>query len=145
MMGPMGGHSGARAPGKGNSQRKMPMKGLRIGSYVLICYREKKGHVEEKVDYEGTIADKRVGQDNRESYVELKDCVKLNNNGEIIAREGKKRLVDAFIEDCDVIDKDDRPVSAQLAAAESGASADAAAGPAANAAGGEAAAVGIDG
>lgn len=94
------------------------MKGLRIGSYVLICYRERRGHAEEKVDYEGFIEDKRVGWDNRESYVELKDCVRLNQNGEIVAREGKKRLIDAFIDDCEVIDKEDRPLSPQLAAAE---------------------------
>jgi len=107
MSGPMGGNPGAQPrAGKGNSQRKMPLKGLRMGSFVLICYREKRGHQDEKVDYEGTIVDKRVGWDNRESYVELKDCVKLNRDGEIIAREGKKKLIDAFIDDCEAADSD---------------------------------------
>jgi len=121
MSGPLGGQPGA-APrgGKGPGQRRMLLKGLKMGSYVLICYREKKGlgYVEERVDYEGTIVDKRVGWDNRESYVELKDCIRLNSKGEIAVRGGKKRLFDAFIEDCEVVERSDRPLSAELAAAE---------------------------
>jgi len=120
MSGPLGGQPGA-APraGKGQSKRRMHLKGLRMGSYVLISYREKRpGHLDEKVDYEGTLVDKRVGWENRESYVELKDCLQLNDRGEIVAREDKKRLIDAFIEDCDIIEKVERPLSPELAKAE---------------------------
>merc|ERR1719433_2162407 len=116
----MGGQPGAALrAGKGQSNRRMHLKGLRIGSYVIIQYREKKhGHIDAKVDYEGTLVDKRVGWENRESYVELKDCLQLNDRGEIVAREDKKRLIDAFIEDCDVVDKKERPLSPELAKAE---------------------------
>ncbi|CAE7251547.1 unnamed protein product [Symbiodinium natans] len=120
--GPCGGVAGA-APrgGKGPGQRRMLLKGLRMGAHVFIRYREKKGPgvVEERLDFEGTIADKRVGWDNRESYVELKECIRLNRDGEIIEIVGKKQLFDAFIEEVEVVEKTERRLSAELQAAQS--------------------------
>merc|ERR1719361_3397927 len=78
------------------------------------------GHIDEKVDYEGTIIDKRVGGENRESFVELKDCIQLNDRGEIVAKDDKKRLIDAFIEGCDITEKTERPLSPELAKAQAG-------------------------
>ena len=43
--------------------------------------------------------DKRVGSEDKESYVELKDCLTLNTDGKIIAIDKLKRLTDSFIED----------------------------------------------
>ncbi|CAE7546018.1 unnamed protein product [Symbiodinium sp. CCMP2456] len=118
--GPCGGVAGA-APrgGKGPGQRRMLLKGLRLGAHVSIRYREKKGPgvFEERLDFEGTIADKRVGWDNRESYVELKECLRLNREGEIIEVVGKKQLYDAFIEEVEVVEKTERRLSAELRAA----------------------------
>jgi len=130
MSGPCGGNAGAiprggKGHGKGGfpSKRKMPLKGLRKGGYILVSYREKKapGQLDEKVDYEGKIIDKRVGWDNRESYVELEDCIRLNAEGEIVAKEGNKRLFDAFIEDCEEVEKTERPLCAELMRAAVGA------------------------
>lgn len=123
MSGPLGGQPGAAPRGaRGPGKRRMLLKGLKLGSNVLIIYREKQnpGAIEVKITFEGTIADKRVGWDNRESYVELNDCLRLNSKGEILAREGKKRLMDAFIDECEVVEKTERWVSAQLAALEGG-------------------------
>ena len=70
--------------------------------------------------YEGRIIDKRIGgQDHqwgsatfsqccpfcialedRESFIELKDVLKVDIDGNIIGKEKQKRLIDAFIEDC---------------------------------------------
>eukprot|EP00439_Symbiodinium_sp_Y106_P060412 s1985_g8.t3 len=119
--GPCGGVAGA-APrgGKGPGQRRMLLKGLRLGAHVSIRYREKEGPgvFEERLDFEGTIADKRVGWDNRESYVELKECLRLNRDGEIIELVGKKQLYDAFIEEVEVVEKTERRLSAELRAAQ---------------------------
>ncbi|CAE7323574.1 unnamed protein product, partial [Symbiodinium pilosum] len=97
----------------------MLLKGLRLGAHVAIRYREKRGFgvLEERLDYEGTIADKRVGWDNRESYVELKECIRLNRDGEIIEIVGRKQLYDAFIEEVEVVEKAERRISAELQAA----------------------------
>ncbi|CAE7257186.1 unnamed protein product, partial [Symbiodinium necroappetens] len=70
----------------------------------------------ERLDFEGTIADKRVGWDNRESYVELKECLRLNRDGEIVEVVGKKQLYDAFIEEVEVVEKTERRLSAELRA-----------------------------
>ena len=43
--------------------------------------------------------DKRVGSEDKESYVELKDCLTLNPDGKILAIDKLKRLTDSFIED----------------------------------------------
>ena len=43
--------------------------------------------------------DKRVGSEDKESYVELKDCLTLNSDGKILAIDKLKRLTDSFIED----------------------------------------------
>ena len=69
---------------------------LRLGSYVIIKY--KLGH-ETFIEYEGKIVDKRVGSEDKESYVELKDCLTLNPDGKILAIDKLKRLTDSFIED----------------------------------------------
>ncbi|CAE7823232.1 unnamed protein product [Symbiodinium sp. CCMP2592] len=119
--GPCGGVAVAAARGgKGPGQRRMLLKGLRLGAHVSIRYREKKGPgvFEERLDFEGTIADKRVGWDNRESYVELKECFRLNRDGEIIEMVGKKQLYDAFIEEVEVVEKTERRLSAELRAAQ---------------------------
>lgn len=50
------------------------------------------------IEYEGKIVDKRVGSEDKESYVELKDCLTLNPEGKIVAIEKMKRLTDSFIE-----------------------------------------------
>mmetsp|Transcript_115180 Transcript_115180/g.332713 ORF Transcript_115180/g.332713 Transcript_115180/m.332713 type:complete len:268 (+) Transcript_115180:135-938(+) len=127
ITGPCGGQPGAvprggKAYGKGGfpSKRKMPLKGLRKGGYIFVSYKEKKapGMIEEKVEYEGVIVDKRVGWDNRESYVELDECVRLNAEGQIVAREGRKKLFDAFIDECEEVEKAERALSPELAAAE---------------------------
>ncbi|CAE7229598.1 unnamed protein product [Symbiodinium natans] len=57
--------------------------------------------------YEGRIIDKRIGGQDRESFIELKDVLKVDIDGNIIGKEKNKRLIDAFIEDCKVIDKRD--------------------------------------
>ena len=50
------------------------------------------------IEYEGKIVDKRVGSEDKESYVELKDALTLNAEGKIVAIEKMKRLTDSFIE-----------------------------------------------
>eukprot|EP00441_Pelagodinium_beii_P043863 CAMPEP_0197641392 /NCGR_PEP_ID=MMETSP1338-20131121/15377_1 /TAXON_ID=43686 ORGANISM="Pelagodinium beii, Strain RCC1491" /NCGR_SAMPLE_ID=MMETSP1338 /ASSEMBLY_ACC=CAM_ASM_000754 /LENGTH=200 /DNA_ID=CAMNT_0043214371 /DNA_START=80 /DNA_END=678 /DNA_ORIENTATION=+ len=124
MSGPCGGVSGAPPRGgKGPGQRRMLLKGLRMGAHVFIAYKEKQGGPgarEERNDFEGTIVDKRVGWDNRESYVELKECIRLNADKEIIEEVGKIKLIDAFIEDVQVIEKEERAFSAELLAQQKG-------------------------
>lgn len=68
---------------------------FRLGSYVVIKY---KIGPETFIQYEGKIVDKRVGSEDKESYVELKDCLTLNPEGKIVAIEKMKRLTDSFIE-----------------------------------------------
>ena len=36
----------------------------------------------------------------RESFIELKDVLKVDIDGNVIGKEKHKRLIDAFIEDC---------------------------------------------
>ena len=50
------------------------------------------------IEYEGKIVDKRVGSEDKESYVELKDCLTLNPEGKIVAIDKLKRLTDSYIE-----------------------------------------------
>ena len=50
------------------------------------------------IEYEGKIVDKRVGIEDKESYVELKDCLTLNADGKIVHIDKMKRLTDSFIE-----------------------------------------------
>lgn len=68
---------------------------VRLGSYVVIKY---KIAPETFIEYEGKIVDKRVGSEDKESYVELKDALTLNAEGKIVAIEKMKRLTDSFIE-----------------------------------------------
>jgi len=127
ISGPMGGVQGVvKRGGKGSgkkggfpSRRKMPLKGLRKGWHIMMLYRERPDGalLDQKYYYEGTITDKRVGWDNRESYVELSGCLKLNEEGEIISKEGTKRLFDAFIDECDEVEEIERPYSTAYKAA----------------------------
>lgn len=112
MSGPLGGQPGwQRTFGKG--KKRFITKGIKIGSYVIITYRvpnNKFGHAEDAADYEGKIIDKRVGSDDRESYVELKDALRLNPSGQCVRIEKTKRLYDAYIEDCKATEKRTEPV-----------------------------------
>jgi len=83
-------------------QRRWKTKGMRIGSYVRVVYQAK---WEPRAEWEGIIVDKRVGGQDRESWVELKDALQLSANREIVGRSPKKRLIDAFIRDCEVVEK----------------------------------------
>lgn len=110
MQGPLGGQPGStRVVGKG--QRRLMTKGIKMGSYVRIAYRVRSVHgsnqAEEDIDYEGTIVDKRIGGQDRESYVELKNALRLDAKGRVVACEKTKRLTDAFIESCQVVEKRD--------------------------------------
>lgn len=103
MSGPMGGGQGRkRVIGKG--QRRMATRGFKLGSYVSISYRDPdRAHsMVPNIIYEGKIADKRVGHQDRESYVELKDCLVINEQGQVVAKGDRKRLMDAFIEECEL-------------------------------------------
>ena len=39
-------------------------------------------------------------EQDRESFIELKDVLKVDMDGNVIGKEKHKRLIDAFIEDC---------------------------------------------
>eukprot|EP00437_Effrenium_voratum_P028068 CAMPEP_0181404288 /NCGR_PEP_ID=MMETSP1110-20121109/4162_1 /TAXON_ID=174948 /ORGANISM="Symbiodinium sp., Strain CCMP421" /LENGTH=189 /DNA_ID=CAMNT_0023526631 /DNA_START=51 /DNA_END=616 /DNA_ORIENTATION=- len=107
MSGPCGGCAGAtRVIGKG--QRRLMTKGIKMGSWVAVSYRVP---IKQEIDendtghYEGKIVDKRIGGQDRESFIELKDVLKVDIDGNVIGKEKNKRLIDAFIEDCKVIEK----------------------------------------
>eukprot|EP00441_Pelagodinium_beii_P038525 CAMPEP_0197633070 /NCGR_PEP_ID=MMETSP1338-20131121/9517_1 /TAXON_ID=43686 ORGANISM="Pelagodinium beii, Strain RCC1491" /NCGR_SAMPLE_ID=MMETSP1338 /ASSEMBLY_ACC=CAM_ASM_000754 /LENGTH=208 /DNA_ID=CAMNT_0043204659 /DNA_START=49 /DNA_END=672 /DNA_ORIENTATION=- len=107
MSGPMGGTSGAvRIVGKG--QRRLMTKGMKLGSYVHVSYRVP---IKQEIDendtgqYKGKIVDKRIGGQDRESWIELKEVLKVDEDGNVLAKEKNKRLIDAFIEECKVIEK----------------------------------------
>eukprot|EP00438_Fugacium_kawagutii_P017377 Skav201557 [mRNA] locus=scaffold1616:320852:321515:+ [translate_table: standard] len=82
-------------------------KGIKMGSWIAVSYRVP---IKQEIDendtghYEGRIVDKRIGgQDwakDRESFIELKDVLKVDVEGNVIGKEKHKRLIDAFIEDC---------------------------------------------
>mmetsp|Transcript_9726 Transcript_9726/g.21773 ORF Transcript_9726/g.21773 Transcript_9726/m.21773 type:complete len:257 (-) Transcript_9726:14-784(-) len=109
--GPLGGNPGwtRTPPPAGRGKKRFVTKGIKIGSYVLISYRvpSKVGQAEDAAEYEGKIVDKRVGSDDRESYVELKDCLRLNARGQVVARDKSKKLFDAYIEECRITEKRD--------------------------------------
>jgi len=87
---------------KGVSNRTLlaKRKGIKVGQTIVIAYREEgKGSV---ARYEGVLSDRRIGGTDRESYIELKKCLLLGSGSEIIAHEGTRRFVDAFIDDMDV-------------------------------------------
>ncbi|CAE7228587.1 unnamed protein product [Symbiodinium sp. CCMP2592] len=104
MSGPLGGHQGyTKTFGPaGRGKKRFVTKGFKLGSYVIIKY--KLGH-ETFIEYEGKIVDKRVGSEDKESYVELKDCLTLNPDGKILAIDRLKRLTDSFIEECRFAEK----------------------------------------
>lgn len=97
----------ARPGGKGN--RRLKTRGINLGSYVHITYRITDRTGSEILEYEGKLVDKRVGWVDRESYVELKNCKQVNEKGQVLAREEKKRFYDAFIEDCKVTEEKEEP------------------------------------
>eukprot|EP00441_Pelagodinium_beii_P036722 CAMPEP_0197628816 /NCGR_PEP_ID=MMETSP1338-20131121/6953_1 /TAXON_ID=43686 ORGANISM="Pelagodinium beii, Strain RCC1491" /NCGR_SAMPLE_ID=MMETSP1338 /ASSEMBLY_ACC=CAM_ASM_000754 /LENGTH=160 /DNA_ID=CAMNT_0043199815 /DNA_START=86 /DNA_END=564 /DNA_ORIENTATION=+ len=112
MSGPCGGVSGAvRTFGKGQSQRKMPTRGVKLGSYVRVHYRlpgkQSTGQEEDMHDYEGKLVNKRIGAEDRESFVELKECLQFDLDGNFLGMEKTRRLIDAFIEKCEVCEKRD--------------------------------------
>lgn len=104
MSGPLGSVQGYMKtfgpPGRG--KKRFVTKGFKLGSYVVIKY---KIGPETFIEYEGKIVDKRVGSEDKESYVELKDCLTLNPEGKIVAIEKMKRLTDSFIEECRFTEK----------------------------------------
>ncbi|CAE7555785.1 unnamed protein product [Symbiodinium sp. CCMP2456] len=104
MSGPLGGHQGyTKTFGPaGRGKKRFVTKGFKLGSYVIIKY--KLGH-DTFIEYEGKIVDKRVGSEDKESYVELKDCLTLNPDGKILAIDRLKRLTDSFIEECRFAEK----------------------------------------
>lgn len=86
-------------------------KGIKLGSWVAVSYRVP---IKQEIDendtghYEGKIVDKRIGGQDRESFIELKDVLKVDIDGNVIGKEKHKRLIDAFIEECKVIEKRDQ-------------------------------------
>merc|ERR1719399_2707624 len=86
-------------------------KGIRMGSYVRIYYRVpgKPGATEQEILYEGKIVDKRVGGQDRESYVELENCMELDSEDRLVETTKRKRLSDAYIEHCKVVEKRETP------------------------------------
>jgi len=75
-----------------------------MGQYVAITYKESM----QLVRYEGTLCDKRIGSTERESYIELKDCRRIERDM-IVAKEGTKRFVDSFVEECVVAEPRPEP------------------------------------
>eukprot|EP00930_Biecheleria_cincta_P102424 TRINITY_DN94157_c0_g1_i1.p1 TRINITY_DN94157_c0_g1~~TRINITY_DN94157_c0_g1_i1.p1 ORF type:complete len:270 (-),score=62.28 TRINITY_DN94157_c0_g1_i1:24-833(-) len=108
--GPCGGVAGAvRTGGKG--QRRMMTRGIKLGSYVRLMYRlpgkMSISQEEDMHDYEGKLVNKRIGAEDRESYVELKDCLKFSLEGKFLGAEKTRRFIDAFIDKCEVCEKRD--------------------------------------
>jgi len=84
---------------KGVSNRTLlaKKKGIKMGQTIIVAYREEgKGIVKR---YEGVLSDRRIGGTDRESFLELKKCLQLGPSDEILAREGSKKFIDAFIDD----------------------------------------------
>lgn len=111
---------------KGVSNRTLlaKKKGIKMGQTIIVSYREE-GRGTAKT-YEGVLSDRRIGGTDRESYLELKKCLQLGPSQEVVAQEGNKRFVDAFIDDIDITEP--RPdIDPQAAAAEAAAAAAAAA------------------
>ncbi|CAK9014374.1 Uncharacterized protein SCF082_LOCUS12326 [Durusdinium trenchii] len=104
MSGPLGGHQGYMKTfgPAGRGKKRFVTKGFKLGSYVVIKYKIAPGTF---IEYEGKIVDKRVGIEDKESYVELKDCLTLNADGKIVHIDKMKRLTDSFIEDCRFTEK----------------------------------------
>eukprot|EP00419_Tripos_fusus_P021867 CAMPEP_0172719792 /NCGR_PEP_ID=MMETSP1074-20121228/75710_1 /TAXON_ID=2916 /ORGANISM="Ceratium fusus, Strain PA161109" /LENGTH=302 /DNA_ID=CAMNT_0013545183 /DNA_START=121 /DNA_END=1025 /DNA_ORIENTATION=- len=84
-----------------------------MGQTIVIAYRvDGKGTVNR---YEGVLADRRIGGTDRESYLELKKCLQLGPSNEILAREGNKKFIDAFIDDMAVTEaRPDEPPPSEV-------------------------------
>mmetsp|Transcript_14647 Transcript_14647/g.25757 ORF Transcript_14647/g.25757 Transcript_14647/m.25757 type:complete len:249 (+) Transcript_14647:129-875(+) len=110
MSGPLGGHAGYQRRFGEKAGRRMMTKGIKPGSYVLVKYvKPARTHQDEDIaDYEGTLAEKRMSSQDRESHVVLKDVLKLLD-GKIVGYEQTKQVHDVFIEDCQVVEKRDQP------------------------------------
>eukprot|EP00411_Alexandrium_monilatum_P012087 CAMPEP_0175267062 /NCGR_PEP_ID=MMETSP0093-20121207/43652_1 /TAXON_ID=311494 /ORGANISM="Alexandrium monilatum, Strain CCMP3105" /LENGTH=106 /DNA_ID=CAMNT_0016561681 /DNA_START=55 /DNA_END=371 /DNA_ORIENTATION=+ len=94
---------------KGVSNRTLlaKRKGIKMGQTIVVSYREEgKGA---SARYEGVLADRRIGGTDRESYIELRGCRLIGPSNEIVASEGTKRLVDAFIDDMDYAEPRQEP------------------------------------
>lgn len=94
-------------------------KGIKVGSYVLVKYFKpwrSGGQEEDIADYEGTIIEKRMSSQDRESHVVLNDVLKLLE-GKIVGYEKTKRVYDVFIEDCREVKKRELPNEALAVAA----------------------------
>jgi len=88
----MGGNPGAaRVVGKG--QRRLMTKGIRMGSYVRVYYRVpgKPGAAETEIEYEGKIVDKRAGGQDRESYIEIENCMELDSQDRLVSTEKRSK------------------------------------------------------
>jgi len=120
---------------KGVSNRTLlaKKKGIKMGQTIMVAYRED-GKGDKKV-YEGLLSDRRIGGTDRESYLVLKKCLLLGSKGEIVAMEGDKRFVDAFLDDMDITEpRSHEEITAFLSASQlagaMGAASDSAAGSA---------------
>ncbi|CAJ1348080.1 unnamed protein product [Effrenium voratum] len=114
MSGPLGGHQGYMKTfgPAGRGKKRFVTKGFKLGSYVIIKY---KLAPDTFIEYEGKIVDKRVGSEDKESYVELKDCLTLNPEGKIVAIDKLKRLTDSYIEECRFTQKRQTPPEIEVA------------------------------
>mmetsp|Transcript_539 Transcript_539/g.1660 ORF Transcript_539/g.1660 Transcript_539/m.1660 type:complete len:228 (-) Transcript_539:9-692(-) len=111
----------------GKGGRRMMTRAFKVGSYVRVNYAKPQRpgpsqgtgleQQEDIAEYEGTIVDKRMSSQDRESHVVLKDVLKLDN-GRIIGYEKEKKVFDVYIEECKAVDRPDEPNAERAAAAE---------------------------
>lgn len=87
---------------KGVSNRTLlaKQKGIKMGSYMMVTYREDGKGL--PIKYEGTLCDRRIGGTDRESNIQLKNCLKIGHKNEILGQEGSRKFIDAFIDDMDL-------------------------------------------
>lgn len=107
----MGGHAGRKRLFD-KAPRRVATRGLRIGKHVSIKYRDPDTRA--LIYYEGKFVDKRVGKEDRDSYIELKDCLRIDKDDHVVERVDKLRLMEPYIEEAEVIEpREDRdPISA---------------------------------
>jgi len=81
-----------------------------MGSYVRITYRcaGKHGAEEDNADYEGKLVDKRIGGEDRESFITLKDCLVFDLSGNFVEKVKSKKLIDAYVQTCEYAEKRDK-------------------------------------
>eukprot|EP00913_Durusdinium_trenchii_P017393 g16351.t1 len=78
-----------------------------MGSYVRITYRcaGKHGTEEDNANYEGKLVDKRIGGEDRESFITLKDCLVFDLWGRFVEKLKSKKLIDAYVQTCEHAEK----------------------------------------